>query len=104
MQIKQVFVLAQQLFLLNPPVMRGSYSKLKAQKPGHVPRSVCVWDPSLLAVFIDNTGLPQRHTKPEYIKPGYSAPQHAGGSEFNAVPAATDRSRHHRSRLTWGLV
>jgi hypothetical protein len=25
-------------------------------------------------------------------------------SEFNAEPAATDRSRHHRSRSTWGLV
>jgi hypothetical protein len=24
--------------------------------------------------------------------------------EFNAAPAATDRSRHHRSRSTWGLV
>jgi hypothetical protein len=28
----------------------------------------------------------------------------AGGSELNSVPAATDRSRHHRSRSTWGLV
>ena len=27
-----------------------------------------------------------------------------GGSEFNAVPAATGRSRQHRSRSTWGLV
>ena len=27
-----------------------------------------------------------------------------GGSEFGAVPAATGRSRHHRSRSTWGLV
>jgi hypothetical protein len=27
-----------------------------------------------------------------------------GGSEFNAVPAATGRSRQDRSRLTWGLV
>jgi hypothetical protein len=27
-----------------------------------------------------------------------------GGSEFNAVPAATGRPRQHRSRSTWGLV
>jgi hypothetical protein len=27
-----------------------------------------------------------------------------GGLEFNAVPAATGRSRHDRSRSTWGLV
>ena len=26
------------------------------------------------------------------------------GSEFNAAPAATDRSHEHRSRSTWGLV
>ena len=28
----------------------------------------------------------------------------AGGSKFCAVPAATGRSRQHRSRSTWGLV
>ena len=27
-----------------------------------------------------------------------------GGSEFGAVPAATDRSRQHRSHSTWDLV
>ena len=27
-----------------------------------------------------------------------------GGSKFNAVPAATGRSRQDRSRSTWGLV
>jgi hypothetical protein len=31
-------------------------------------------------------------------------PSVTGGSEFIGVPAATGRSRQHRSRSTWGLV
>jgi hypothetical protein len=30
--------------------------------------------------------------------------EYTGGFEFGAVPTATDRSRQHQSRSTWGLV
>jgi 6-phosphofructokinase len=35
---------------------RSRHFKIQSPTPGHVPRSVCVWGPSLLAVFIFRLG------------------------------------------------
>ena len=43
---------------LNPLVVQRLLKLTQSPTPGHVPRSVCVWGPSLLAVFIE-TYLPQ---------------------------------------------
>jgi hypothetical protein len=44
----------------SPLVVQRLLKKTQSPTPGHVPRSACVWGPSLLAVFISRATIAQK--------------------------------------------